>query len=298
VTVIASGKTPGKVKTAGKMKASAEDQNPIGARPSPFKKPPLELGPNEGRGVTRAPSHRKASLEYALLGLIAEMPEASGYDIAKMFELSMEHYWYALPTQIYPTLERMEEFGLIKGREVIQHVRPNKRVYSITNAGERVMLEWLESPFEGLRLKFAPLLRCRFLGHLGADGAREILEEERRSWANKLKLYRDIEEGYFADNRGYHNVNQMFSMFTLRRGIDWMEENIRWCDWAIAEVERNRGLFPAQNTRARLKPLVPFDPEAYREMRGSVSNEPRRRSGLREVHARPAARKAKPASRE
>lgn len=260
MTTPGSGGSRGKASRAATVKARGQRKKLVGARPRPFKKLPLELGANEGRGFTRAPSNRKASLEYALLGLIAEMPEASGYDIAKMFELSMEHYWHASPTQIYPTLERMEEFGLIKGREVIQRDRPNKRVYSITNAGERVMLEWLESPFEGLRLKFAPLLRCRFLGHLGPDGARAILEEERRSWANKLKFYRDIEKNYFADKRGYHNVNAMFSMFTLRRGIDWMEENIRWCDWAIGEVERNRGLFPAQNTRARLKPLIPFVP--------------------------------------
>jgi hypothetical protein len=52
----------------------------------------------------------------------------------------------------------------------------------------------------------------------------------------------------------------MFSMFTLRRGIDWMEENIRWCDWAVNEIDRNRALFPAENMRTNLKPIVPFDP--------------------------------------
>ncbi len=46
----------------------------------------------------------------------------------------------------------------------------------------------------------------------------------------------------------------MFSMFTLKRGIDWMGENIRWCEWAIGEVERNRALFPAENMRTQMKP--------------------------------------------
>ena len=52
----------------------------------------------------------------------------------------------------------------------------------------------------------------------------------------------------------------MFSMFTLRRGIDWMEENMRWCDWAVAEIERNRALFPTVSMKAGMKPLIPFDP--------------------------------------
>jgi PadR family transcriptional regulator AphA len=214
---------------------------------------------NDGLGYLRFPT-RKASLDLALLGLIAEVPGVSGYDIMKIFDLSMAHYWHAHPTQIYPTLDRMEEFGLIKRRNVVQRNRPNKRLYTITPSGERLLIEWLESPFEGINLKHPPLLRCRFLGHLGADGAIAVLKEERRSWAIHLKRYREIEKAYFADGKGYRDVNAMFSMFTLRRGIDWMEENIRWCEWAIGEVERNRALFPAEYMKAGLKPLIPFDP--------------------------------------
>lgn len=222
-------------------------------------------GPNDGLGYLRFPT-RKASLDLALLGLIAEVPGVSGYDIMKIFDLSMAHYWHAHPTQIYPTLDRMEEFGLIKRRNVVQRNRPNKRLYTITSSGERLLIEWLESPFEGINLKHPPLLRCRFLGNLGADGAIAVLKEEQRSWAIHLKRYREIEKTYFADGKGYRDVNAMFSMFTLKRGIDWMGENIRWCEWAIAEVERNRALFPAENMRTQMKPLIPFDPIRHGQM--------------------------------
>ena len=207
-------------------------------------------GPNDGLGHLRLPT-RKASLDLALLGLIAEVPGVSGYDIMKIFDLSMAHYWHAHHTQIYPTLDRMEEAGLIKRRNVVQRNRPNKRLYTITPSGERLLIEWLESPFEGINLKHPPLLRCRFLGHLGADGAITVLEEERRSWAIHLKRYREIEKDYFADGKAYRDVNAMFSMFTLKRGIDWMQENIKWCEWAIGEIDRNRELFPAENMRTR-----------------------------------------------
>ena len=133
----------------------------------------------------------------------------------------------------------------------MQRNRPNKRLYTITPSGERLLIEWLESPFEGINLKHPPLLRCRFLGHLGADGAIDVLKEERRSWAIHLKRYREIEKEYFADGKAYRDVNAMFSMFTLKRGIDWMQENIKWCEWAIGEIDRNRELFPAENMRTR-----------------------------------------------
>ncbi|MGH7924159.1 MAG: PadR family transcriptional regulator [Candidatus Binatus sp.] len=227
---------------------------------------PVREDPIERGGFTKFRPYKKASLELALLGLIAEVPGVSGYDIMKIFDLSMTHYWHAHPTQIYPTLERMEDFGLIKRRNVVQRKFPNKRSYTITPSGERLLIEWLESPFEGINLKHPPLLRCRFLGHLGPDGAIAVLKEERQEWTIHLKRYRTIEGDYFADGKGYRDVNAMFSMFTLRRGIDWMEENIRWCDWAMNEIERNRALFPSTNMRTELKPLVPFDPIKYRKM--------------------------------
>jgi len=146
---------------------------------APIREPAREApqpSQNDDLGRLRFPT-RKASLDLALLGLIAEVPGVSGYDIMKIFDLSMAHYWHAHPTQIYPTLDRMEEFALIKRRNVVQRNRPNKRLYTITPAGERVLIEWLESPFEGINLKHPPVLRCRFLGHLGADGAIAVLRK-------------------------------------------------------------------------------------------------------------------------
>ncbi len=210
---------------------------------APIRKRALEgprEDPNEGLGYLRFPT-RKASLDLALLGLIAEVPGVSGYDIMKIFDLSMAHYWHAHATQIYPTLERMEKLGLIKRRTVVQQRFPTKRLYTITPLGERHLLQWLESPFEGMSLKYAPLLRCRFLGHLGPDGAIAALKEERKSWALYLARYRDIESTYFR--QGYRDVNAMFSRFTLTRGIEWMEENMRWCNWAIREIKANRSLW-------------------------------------------------------
>ncbi len=248
--------------------------------------------PNGGLGFLRFPG-RKATLDLALLGLIAEVPGVSGYDIMKIFDLSMAHYWHAHPTQIYPTLERMEEFGLIKRRNVVQRNRPNKRLYTITSSGERLLIDWLESPFEGINLKHPPLLRCRFLGNLGADGAIASLKDEKRSWAIHLRRYREIERDHFSGGESYRNVNKMFSMFTLKRGIDWMGENIRWCDWAINEIERNRELFPAQNMKTEMTPLIPFDPIRHRKMANDEMA-----AGMKRYNRRKAREKERAAEKE
>jgi DNA-binding PadR family transcriptional regulator len=196
------------------------------------------------------PMPAKASLEHALLGLVAEMPGITGYDLAKVFALSMQHYWHAHQGQIYPTLDRMERAGLIRSREIIQRGRPNKRVFTIAPAGARMLVEWLESPIDELRMKHSQLMRTRFLGHLSADGARRKIQEQRAGWERNLKVFRAIERDVFA-GREYSDLNDMFAYFTLRYGIEWMEQNIRWCDWAISEIERKRALFEPTPSREK-----------------------------------------------
>lgn len=185
----------------------------------------------------------KASLEHALLGLIAEGRAVSGYDLIKTFDQSMAHYWHAHHGQIYPTLERMRRAGLIESRDIIQRGRPNKRLYTITQAGRQMLLRWLESPIEKLKLKHAPLLRCRFLGHLGAARAREQLLVGRDACMPMLEYYRELERLYFGKGQPHQNVNVMFTYFTLRRGIMFLEETIRFSQWAVAEIARNESLF-------------------------------------------------------
>jgi DNA-binding PadR family transcriptional regulator len=223
---------------------------------------PAAAGVSPKRRFTRVPVE-KTTLMHGLLGLIAEQPEISGYDIMKLFDLQMAHYWHALPGQIYPTLDEMLEIGLITSRDVVQSGRPNKRLFKITPAGERKLVSWLQSPPDEMRLKQPSLLRCRFLGNLGADGAREMLEEERFGWEQRLRVYHGLERDYFSGGRAARSVNAMFAWFTLKRGITWMEESIRWCDWAIAEIENNRELFPEADMRAGLEPLLPYNPSKY-----------------------------------
>ena len=193
---------------------------------------------------TAASAPIKASLELALLGLIAESSAVSGYDLVKTFDASMVHYWHAHHGQIYPTLDRMRAAGLIVSRDVIQRARPNKRLYSISAAGRAMLLKWLLSPAEPFKIKHAPLLRTRFLGHLGAEKAGDKLLEDRELCAKVLETYRGFERE-FAHSGRYHDVNTMFTYFTLFYGIRFTNLTIEFCDWAIEEIARNRGLFRA-----------------------------------------------------
>ncbi len=72
---------------------------------------------------------RGMSLRNAVLATLLE-GEASGYDLAKSFDVSVANFWMATPQQLYRELDKMAAEGLIQARVVQQERRPNKRLFS------------------------------------------------------------------------------------------------------------------------------------------------------------------------
>src|SRR4029079_19088910 len=78
------------------------------------------------------------SLRDAVLAALLD-GESSGYDLAKRFDASVANFWMATPQQLYRELEHLAERGLIQARVVHQERRPNKRMYSLTEAGREAI---------------------------------------------------------------------------------------------------------------------------------------------------------------
>ncbi len=74
-------------------------------------------------------------MRFPLLALLAGGP-AHGYELKQALE---QRFGSVLPPinagQIYTTLSRLERDGLVGDDAVAQNGRPNKRVYSLTEAG-------------------------------------------------------------------------------------------------------------------------------------------------------------------
>src|ERR1700720_3628356 len=81
------------------------------------------------------------SLRDAVLAALLD-GESSGYDLAKSFDASVANFWMATPQQLYRELDRLAEEGLIQARIVHQERRPNKRMFSLTEAGYEAIQEF------------------------------------------------------------------------------------------------------------------------------------------------------------
>ena len=78
------------------------------------------------------------------LGVLS-LGDSTGYEIKKaLAEGPFAHFQYAGFGSIYPTLTRLEAEGLVAGAAFAQKGRPDKRVYSITEAGRQAFRRMLQ----------------------------------------------------------------------------------------------------------------------------------------------------------
>ena len=184
------------------------------------------------------------ALRDAVLAALLEA-EASGYDLAKGFDASVANFWMATPQQLYKELERMESQGLIRARVVQQERRPNKRLYSLTEAGREALREFTALPAKPTAIRDELLVKVQAVdgGDVAAVRAGVI---ERLEWARaKLARYDRLrarllagrtEEEYFAE------VERIGPYLTLMRGRAFEKENIRWAEWALTVLEHRAAL--------------------------------------------------------
>ena len=111
------------------------------------------------------------SLDYSILGFLNYHPY-TGYDLKKIFDKSIRHFWPADQSQIYRTLSRLTQQGYVEMEKVPQEDRPDRKVYHITPSGRAELMAWLLEPPPMGEARSAPLIQVFFAGQL-SDG--EIL---------------------------------------------------------------------------------------------------------------------------
>lgn len=87
------------------------------------------------------PRMRRGDMKFLLLEVLKEGPR-HGYEIISELEQRFRGYRPS-PGSVYPTLQMLEEGGFVTGEEV-----DGKKVYTITDAGLKLLEERGERPFE------------------------------------------------------------------------------------------------------------------------------------------------------
>jgi len=107
-------------------------------------------------------------VQSVLLGFLMRS-SMTGYDLRKVFSMSFSFFSGLSYGSIYPSLKKMESRGLISKQVEIQDGVPNRKIYTITEAGKKAFLDALKSPFVPEQPRSAFLMRLFFFAHLSPE---------------------------------------------------------------------------------------------------------------------------------
>lgn len=178
------------------------------------------------------------SVKHALLGFLNYRP-MTGYELKQYFDQSIHHFWNAKLSQIYPTLNKMKEDGLLTMEVEYQEDKPNRKVYSITETGREELHRWLLEPVDLPQTRVPFLIQVFFSGGLKKE---EVLTQLRRHLAGHKELlasYKGPVGKVVQNNIEKTGLERegIFWTLTLDAGIENEKSWIRWCRNAIKKIE-------------------------------------------------------------
>lgn len=191
------------------------------------------------------------SLQHALLATLLD-GDATGYELAKRFDIGASNFWHAQRAQLYAELNRMEDKGLVSGQTVVQTTRPNKRVFSLTENGLEELRRFVTEPSDRAALKDDLLVKITAVDVADHDAALVDIERRRESAVAQLARYEDDVERMLhgRDEETFvRTTGRIGPYLTLLRGIALEQETITWCDTAAQLVTARRGRRTTKRSR-------------------------------------------------
>src|SRR5271170_7480262 len=151
----------------------------------------------------------------ALLGVLS-LRSMSGYDMRRMISESIGYFWSESFGQIYPNLKKLAAAGLVAKTTERQEGKPDRHVYSLTEAGRKQLREWLQLPVVPEVRRDELLLKLFFGRHARPGVSRKHVEAKLEAELKRIKTYAAIAEQLRRDMGASPHLP--YCLITLNRG--------------------------------------------------------------------------------
>lgn len=189
------------------------------------------------------------SVRNTLLGLLAQRSR-HGYDLHAAFETIAggRELWELKPAQVYATLNRLEESGLISPERVAQEGGPERRIYAITPEGRAELERWLRAPVESQHL------RDEFFLKLMLSLATDVVDPYSVIRAQRAGLYREL-HGLTRRRSAADPASALAVILLIERAAMHVEADLRWLDMLEGRLDEiRRQPLPEPEPRPRGRP--------------------------------------------
>lgn len=168
------------------------------------------------------------SLKYVLLGLLSQHSRY-GYKLKPEAEQLLGSGADLNPGQLYPLLRKLAEQQLLTSERVEQEDRPDKRIFALTEAGERDLYAWLDEPVSLSVGRSALFLRFVVLALVRPEARAAFLKEQRH------RLLEFI--GQLVADRAKHEGSDDLPTRALRElTILHTEADLKWIEQLEEEI--------------------------------------------------------------
>ena len=168
-------------------------------------------------------------LDYAILGLIQDQP-LSGYAIRKLFEETALGNYSSSPGSIYPALNRLQKFELVKKKAQDE---TGKTWFQITSNGLIILQKWFLNPIEKIDVeKKTDELMLRF-------GFMETLADKKQK-INFLTTFHNLLNIHIKELQEFYNTESdnmpLHGRLAFQYGIDSNKTTLKWCKKATLQI--------------------------------------------------------------
>ncbi len=187
------------------------------------------------------------SLKHGLLGLL-NYCDMTGYDLDKTFRNSLYLGWNATTSQIYRELNTMQTIGWINSKEIVQNGKPNKKIYHITEVGNKELHDWLlkDHISEELSLRHPLFLQIFFAGENHKQDNIKILKkviDTCKELLNAIDHSEETTEQYkrkVADQNKseYWSISTMLGKSYYNSLLSWAEEALQLLESEDTDVSK------------------------------------------------------------
>ena len=178
------------------------------------------------------------SLAHGILGFL-NYGKMSGYDLAKYFNSSVQFFWHAQNSQIYLALDNLEKKGFVGHERVVQADKPNKKLYSITEAGKKEFIRWLIDGDNNVTSDFksAFLMKVFFSGNRPPEQNVEMLKAFIADCRSFMESMGGVSGDIAEYGQGVSPSAAAYWQFTADFGYRYVKMCIEWAESCIEKLE-------------------------------------------------------------
>jgi len=195
------------------------------------------------------------TLRDVLLAELSKRPN-TGYGLNRRLRDELSHIWHARLQQVYRELGRLQEEGLVRVECLAQGNRPDKKRYSLTQAGTDELDAWLATAVPPPAMKNEGFIRLYCIERASRDVVERQLAARGEQWRRRCQ-----ELAGKLDRARAAGVEEIGYLLTVDAALAQAEANAAWCVKALGFLRsvpqaQSPGGDGGPNGRARLSATV------------------------------------------